>query len=580
MVLRSPTVAAQTDICDWIERNIALAQKAGSGQLTRLYPWQPEIFRAWVNPHIRQITGVLPAQMTKTTCSFGSALYSADVQPSPMIYVLPAEPDLIQMRAEKIDPMIDSCPPLRRANKIQDLKAMGKVGRRKANVDNEYIIQFGGGASLLFGTAAAERSLVGKTAQRVIADEIDKYKNWLRVKGNLLDRMEVYVGREKLFAISSPHGSAIMAEYRMSDMRQFWMPCVAEGCGQYQTFEWKNVRLEEIRENVFTGWLFCPHCGEDITDRMRRTMIDRGEWRAEHPEVEDHAGFHLNRFYDPNTTTAHICSRYSEQRMAKRMFYNGTLALEFKDSDEAKLGDEKWQTFFRAEPPWEEGPTAITIGVDVQANRLEYQVVLWYGGDYAFIDCHQTIMFPLQDDKPDPDPAFAALAEVYREVDPDMSLIDMGFKPEWVRAGIAKHLGFYRMTNRVLGCRGMARDSFDLPIVERPTGSAAYRHYQVATDEAKITFWDQMDRSMVYCRNVNVPENMREQLEAEQLVWVESPNGEINKMWQQVSERNEALDDYVYALAGKRTLRLDYDRRTLVAAGSRKQYPPAPQESR
>ena len=575
MVLRSPTVAGQTDICDWIERNISLAQKAGSGQRTRLYSWQRDIFRAWVDPRVRQITGVMPSQMTKTTISFGSACYSADVQPSPMIYVLPTQDDLTQMRVEKIDPMIDSCPPLRRANSIQDLRSMGRAGRRKARVDNELIIQFGGGASLIFATAAAERSLVGKTAQRVISDEIDKYRNWQRVKGNLLDRMEIYAGREKLFAISSLHGSAIMAEYQTSDMRRFWVPC--SDCEEWQLLEWKNVLREEIRDNVWAGRLYCPHCGVEIADRMRRGMIEQGEWRAEHPDVTDHAGFHLNRLYDPNTTVAHICSRYSEKRQAKRMFYNGTLALEFKDDDVPEIGEDKWARFFRTDAPWEGDPTAVTMGVDVQQDRLEYQAIAWWGGDDGFITEHRSIPFPLEVgpegvERLNHDAGFRRLGEVYREIDPDMTLIDISYKPEWVRDGVRRHLGFYHTAQRVFGCRGLNGNSFNLPIVERRAGSAKFRHYMVATDEAKMTIWDQVEKSHLFCRDANVPNDFRQQLEAERLVGVENTHGEVELRWEKVHQRNEALDCNVYALAAKRALPLDFDRRKLVAAGSRQRY--------
>ena len=578
MVLRSPTLAAQTPIRDWQVQNITLPQKAGPGQRWAPHRWQEDVYDAWVDRTIRQITGVLPSQMGKTIVCFGCALYSADMQPSPMIYVLPTEPDMVQMRAEKIDPMVESCIPLRRSARYQEAESAGRPGRKKQNADNNLMIQFGGGASLLFATAAAERSLVGKTAQRVFADEVDKYRNWERVKGNLLDRMESYAGREKLFVIGSPHGRFMMQEYELSDKRQFWVPCLE--CKDWQLLEWKSVIREEIAKDVYTGRLYCACCGVEVSDRMRRGMIAQGEWQAQQPEVKHHAGFHINRLYDPMATIQHICSRYSERPVLKKMFYNGTLALPYQDSEAGHVEEARWQAFFREDPPWEGCPTAITIGVDVQGDRLEYQTVLWFGGDFAFIWEHRAIMFPLRDGKPDPDPAFAALGDVFREVDPDMCLIDQSYKPEWVRDGIARHLGFYRMTNRVLGCRGMKGNTFDLPVVERASGTGPYRHWPVATDEAKMTFWDQMDRSMIYCRNTNVPAEMREQLEAEQLAWVEAPNGDFTKFWEQIRKRNEGLDCYVYALAGKRTLRLDYDRRALVAAGSRRQYPPAPQESR
>ena len=578
MVLKSPTVASQTDICDWIEENISLAQKAGSGQLTRLYPWQRAIFQAWVDPTVREIYAVFPSQLTKTTIAFGSVCYSADCQPSPMIYVMPAEPDLIQMRAEKIDPMIDTCPPLMRANRNQELRTNGRAGRRKARVDNEFMIQFGGGASLLFGTASAERSLVGKTAQRVIADELDKYRNWQRVKANLMDRMEIYVGRETLLGISSPHGKAIMREYRNTDMRKYWMPCVE--CDAMQTFEWTSVLREEIGDDVWTGRLGCPHCGVEITDRMRRMMIysNEADWVSLHPEITERVGFWVNRFYDPNTTARHICSRYKEQdRIAKRMFYNGTLALEYKDEDTPEISEERWSRFFRPEPPWEGDPTAVTMGVDVQQDRLEYQVEAWWGGDDGFITEHRDIPFPLTVgpdgvERLDPDGGFQRLGEVYREIDPDMTLVDISYKPEWVRAGVRRHLGFYHVAGRIFGCRGRHEKSFDMDIVDRPTGPPKFRYYFVATDEAKMKLWDRFEKGHLFCHDTNVPATFRDQLEAEQLVSIENAQGDVDLEWQPIRKRNEGLDCEVYNEGAKIALGLNYDRRKLVAAGRRQPY--------
>ena len=111
-----------------------------------------------------------------------------------------------------------------------------------------------------------------------------------------------------------------------------------------------------------------------------------------------------------------------------------------------------------------------------------------------------------------------------------------------------------------------------MDIVDRPSGSPKFRYYLVATDEAKMTMWDMIEKSHLFCSETNVPEKFRQQLEAEKLVGIENSRGDVEMQWQKVSARNEGLDCFVYALAAKRALPLEFDRRKLVAAGSRKRY--------
>jgi phage terminase large subunit GpA-like protein len=126
-------------------------------------------------------------------------------------------------------------------------------------------------------------------------------------------------------------------------------------------------------------------CGVSYDEGRRRQMVRVGRWIATAEGKPGCAGFHLPRTISllgnatlPNLVSAWLAAR-KEGREALRTFVNTALGEPWEERDSPKI--EPHVLLGRRERyDAEEVPAAasvLTAGVDVQANRVELQVVAW-----------------------------------------------------------------------------------------------------------------------------------------------------------------------------------------------------------
>src|SRR4030095_9253241 len=128
-----------------------------------------------------------------------------------------------------------------------------------------------------------------------------------------------------------------------------------------------------------------------IEHAAKRGMIERGEWRTEAPqpftEHTRHASFHLwaAYSYSPNATWGHIAREFLAAKHAGtltlRTFVNTVLGETWQDRGEAP----EWEPLMRRREGYAIGTVPLgalflTAGVDVQKDRLVYEVVGWGRG--------------------------------------------------------------------------------------------------------------------------------------------------------------------------------------------------------
>jgi phage terminase large subunit GpA-like protein len=110
-------------------------------------------------------------------------------------------------------------------------------------------------------------------------------------------------------------------------------------------------------------------------------MLDKGEWRAEAQGDGKTAGFWINGLYSPWVTWAKLASSFvkasrSPERL--RVFINTVLAESWQEPSSEKIDVDALMA--RREPFGETLPAGVallTVGVDVQADRLEAHVIGW-----------------------------------------------------------------------------------------------------------------------------------------------------------------------------------------------------------
>jgi phage terminase large subunit GpA-like protein len=146
----------------------------------------------------------------------------------------------------------------------------------------------------------------------------------------------------------------------------------------------------------------CVECKKEIDERFKTKMLDAGIWIAKFPERERGGtlyGYFINSLYSPNGfySWSQLVRERDECKndVPKSIAFQNT---KLGEPYEAEAGDKPdWEALHeRAEQYTPNKPFAsvvfITAGVDVQADRLEIEIVGWMEGkssqsiDYRVID--------------------------------------------------------------------------------------------------------------------------------------------------------------------------------------------------
>ncbi|MYG00620.1 phage terminase large subunit family protein [Candidatus Poribacteria bacterium] len=363
---------------EWAEQNVHIpAGNARPGLISfDEMAYQREMLDVCADPDIQRVTLMLGAQTSKTTTSISLMFYYTLHKPRSQAYMMPSQDDLRKWLETKFNRMVD-------ANDA--LRGCYAEPRGREGVNNQIMKTFKGG-DLTFSWAGSPRTMRGISAPIICCDEVDGYT--YTAEGHpvslLWERSATFGDDRLLIEMSTPttkDKSWIESAYMRGDCRKFFVICPA--CGDDHTIEWtpQTVRWKEGQPK--TARLHCPKCDKAFDDYERIALIrnaerDGGGWRAAR-KTEDHASFHLNSLYSPFRRLAHIVSYYEEavEKQDLQTFTNTILAQTWEEVGEKTDYEELYHRgeIYEAEIPT--GVLVLTAGVDIQADRIEYEVVGW-----------------------------------------------------------------------------------------------------------------------------------------------------------------------------------------------------------
>jgi phage terminase large subunit GpA-like protein len=544
---------------------------------TSFMPYQAGILDAFFEPGIEICVLQASSQVGKTSSAAVLVAYHIAHDPCPILVVEPTvDPMAKEFSKNRLDPMIRASPILR------DLVSK----QREKDSSNTILRKTFRGGSLSIAGANSAASLAALTIMLLVLDEIDRYPAELRGEGATiqvaLKRTAAYQGRRRILLLSSPtlRGAPIDSWFRRGDQRRYCVPCPS--CGYVHPYRWKNVRWEN--DDPETARLHCPECDYPIDDAQRVAILGLAEWRAENPgrREKEIASFHLWEAYSPLSSLSSIVSGFLAAREAQKAgdnslmhtWQNTTLgeAIELDDGD----GVESHALLTRREeyPKGVDAPAGVamlTMGVDVQDDRLEGLVVGWGPGEESWLVDRQTI----SGDTSQPEP-WKQLDELlnkeylhatHQRLSIQATCIDSGGH----RTTLVYDYALKQSARRVYAIIG--RDG-QRPIVSSPSpkkwglNRRKVPLYTVGVDGAKallVSRFRLTERGPGY---FHVPltdwadEEMAAQLTSERLV-TKHHMGVPKMVWQLTRPRNEALDCAVYALAA---LRLVHPNLELLAA--------------
>lgn len=373
-------------VSSWADDNRYLSAEASS---------EPGKWRTDRTPYLREIMDKLSANDTtqEVVVKKGAQLgfteagnnwlgYIIDVAPGPTLMVMPTDTTVKRNSKIRIDPMIEASPALRK--KV-------KPARSRDSDNTTFSKAFPGGVLVMTGANSAV-GLRSMPVKYLFLDEVDGYPEDLDDEGSPVDLARARTRtfpRKKIFVISTPTiegASVIESEYLKTDQRKFFVPCPLDGCGAMQSLEWENVVWD--KGNPDSARYRCSHCGGLIAERYKPAMLASGKWT---PTALDNlssrkVGYDINSLYSPYGwySWADAVRDYeAAENDANKLktFTNTVLGLTWAEKGEAPA----WEIIYnRREPYALNKPTKdvsfITAGVDVQADRLEVEIVGWGKG--------------------------------------------------------------------------------------------------------------------------------------------------------------------------------------------------------
>lgn len=597
-VLKPPP---KTSITQWAERKRHLSSESSStvGPYRSLNaPYQRQMQDAILWPGVEEVVLWTGTQMGKSTAIENILGYFMDEDPSPIIYIWPTEKMAKEWSIDTLSPMLRDSPALAR---------LVGVGARTSSNSNLYK-KFPGGALTIIG-ANSPATLRRRRARVILADDVDGFPVSAGAEGDSImlvaERSKGFWNAVRVLASTCTiHGeSRIEAAYAISDRRKFWVPCphCSQAKGEpdgFQLLRFSRLVKDKVEPHTHTCYP-CEHCGAALTELDKHWMLrtaaecqDRGGgWIAENPSQIRIPGFWINSLYSPFVTWAQMAGKFF-QAMAQRenpnilqVFYNGWLAKtwelreEYIGSDELK---KRVEDYPERRPRLGGGTDAIvprevavlTAGVDVQADRVEVELVGWGRGEQSW----SLDFVRLEGDTAQP--------EVWEKLDrylaqewwhalapDDVSLqiaatfVDSGFRAAHVYAFTKT-----RAERRIFACKGVPR--FGKPIVGKwnRNNQARVRLYPIAVDVLKELIYSRLLIAPVspiadgqvyggagfmhFSRQVNQQENpdYLEQLTAERIERKPVRGFPVRFWFLPPGKRNEALDCRVYATAALHSL--------------------------
>jgi phage terminase large subunit GpA-like protein len=536
-------------------------------------PYLRGVMDAVTRPDVREVVFMASSQVGKSEFCNNVIGYYVHIEPSPILYVCESELKARAWSTESLAPMIRDTPVL---------SALIEDPRERDSGNTIAGKKFAGGhLAIAWATSAA--GLSSRPRRVVLLDEVDGFGT--TNEGDPVTLAEARLKTfpdAKLIKVSSPRDkdtSRIEPAYEASFKGLFYVPC--PHCDEFQTIEWERIKWDERPSEAY---LVCVANGCVIEHEFKRAMLARGEWRHE-GEFTGSIGFRIWEGYSPFVSWGEMAINFLKKKRKLdelKAFVNTSLGQSWEEREtEIEIG----QLPDRCEEYEAEVPAdvlVLTAGVDVQGNRLEFEVVGWAEDHESWsIYYGQLIGDPAQN-------------EVWEELKTELAreFIGVGNRRYRVECAAIDSGGHhtdevYRFTYKNRGRRWFAVKGANTPgkpLVSKPTlqGKPPVKLFTLGTETAKDTFSNQLtivEPGPNYCHfpalfnEQGEPiynENYFKQLRSETAI-TKYDRGVSRRVWRKIrpSMRNEALDCRVYAMAALAILNPDFAalRRNVARSG-------------
>ena len=579
-----PTEINRSLVTDWAEEKRILKEGAFQG------PYSYDL-----SPYLREIADNLSAasevkevavmKATRIGATVGLhenwVGYTIDKDPSEMAYIT-ASDDLATAQMDlRIDSLINSSDISEKIGNVEKRKHQKTTGDKvtQKTFPGGYLLAGGPRASFIKRQFGFKKVAVDETDEFPL--DIDKNGDPI---GLIRGRVKGYEDTYKILWASSPklkHNSQIEKLYKEGDQRKYYVPC--KHCGHMQFMRWGNkktiggLKFEYDEDNRLIYkrkkpqiWYECEECEGHWTEEDKEYFIPDeamggvAEWRpTATPRRKGMRSYHLPGFYSLISSWETGILDYLSiknngfPKNEFQVWVNTFLSETFEDRGERpkiELLLTRERTYKIDTLPPDAKPLFITIGADVQKDRVEAEVVAWgVDGESWSINYHV-----LHGDTSDLEAAcWEGMRFLIKKKHANLPVlltgIDSGYRTDIVYSFCDTFEGG---VHPVMGTENLNKGKDHIKLFNVPGHSHA--RIDINTDLLKQEIYRYLSKGQYedgsypkgFCHfPVEYTREHFNRLTAESRVMETTARGVKKYKWDAGQRRNEQLDNRVYALA-------------------------------
>lgn len=378
--------APKMTVSEWADtyRMLSRESSAEPGRWkTSRAEYQREIMNSFTSPDIWKVIVKSAAQIGKSDIMNNVIGRFAHLDPSPILMIQPTIDMAQDYSKSRISPM------------IQDTKVLKSIFSdvKTRDSNNTILSKMFPGGRLIMGGANSPAGLASRPIRIVLADEVDRFPVSAGSEGDPVDlaakRTTTFHNRLiGMFSTPTVKGASRIDEEYMTGTQEEWQHrCPA--CGEWHMLTHRNISTDYDTTKDSNGrehylvrnarWC-CPDCG--VLHTQTEMQNAEQKYIAQNATALEKGvrSFFVNAFASPWLSWTSIMQEWLEAKgdpEREKVIYNTRFGESYEQrgefEDDTKFLERREE--YEAELP--EGVLLLTAAVDVQDNRLEYEICGW-----------------------------------------------------------------------------------------------------------------------------------------------------------------------------------------------------------
>ena len=588
-------------VSDWADayRRLSAEASAEPGRWrTDRAPYQREIMNAFTVARVWKIVVMSASQIGKSDIMNNVIGRYSHLAPAPIMMIQPTIEMAQDYSKSRIAPM------------IRDTKVLREIYRdvKTRETGNTILSKIFPGGRLIMGGANSPAGLASRPIKILLADEVDRFPDSAGTEGDPVDlaakRMTTFWDKRLgLFSTPTIAGESRIADEYLQGTQEEWQH-ECPNCHEYHLLthrqmvtdhQTKTDKKGNKHATVYSVKWRCPECGFSFTEEQMRRAPQKYIAQNASALSKGVRSFFVNCWASPWLTWAAVMQEWLEAEgdpEREKVVVN----TRFGEPYERKGAFDSTDVFLQRREPYSaelpDGVLILTAAVDVQDNRLEYEICGWGKGEECW-GIKKGIILGV----PENPEVWAALDEQldreYRFKNGTGLIVPRTF----IDSG-----GHYTKEVYAYSLRRLARQCFavkgastaGVPIIHKYAKVTTIRGRTIplvliGTDSGKQYVMDRLSISVPGPKYFHFPLDKQENEAVSEILWnrgyddiyfrgliaeqkvARKKNGRVVWQWENIAKdkRNEPLDLRVYNLACLHSMNVDWEQlEQLVSSGN------------